>query len=66
MGIFGMGARMRHHDDGRTLAVELCEELHHLFAGRGVEVTRRLIGENQLRFRYHGTRDRHPLLLTAG
>ena len=40
---------VRHHHDGRALGVEFFQEVHHLLAVLGVQVTGRFIGEDQLR-----------------
>ena len=57
--------RVGHHDDGRTLAVQLRKQFHHLAAVLRVEVTRGLVGQDQLGVRHHGTGDGHTLLLSA-
>ena len=46
--------------------MEFAQELHHLLAVFGVQITGRLIGQNQFRIRYYGTGDRHTLLLSSG
>src|SRR5579883_1249228 len=60
-----MGTRVSDHDDGGSLPVQLREQLHHLLSRRGIEVTGRLVGENQFGSGDHGTGDRHTLLLTS-
>ena len=57
---------MRNHHDGRAFGVELLEQVHHFLAVLGVEVTGRLIREDQLRAGDDGASDGHALLLTAG
>ena len=57
---------MGHHNDGRTFLVELAEEIHNLLTVLGVQVTGRLIGEDQLRTCDDRTGDGHSLLLTSG
>src|SRR6185369_7277093 len=57
---------VRDHADGGAAAMQLAEQFHHRFAVRGVEVTRRLVGEEDERIAGDGTRDGHTLLLTAG
>lgn len=62
----GVSLGVGHHNDGRTFLVELAEEIHDLLTVLGVQVTCRLIGEDQLRTCDHGTGDGDSLLLTSG
>ena len=57
---------MRHHDDRVALRVELLEERHDLLAGLGVEITGRLVGEDDGRIVDEGARDGDALALAAG
>ena len=65
MGYLGIMLIMRYHDDGGTLMVQLGKQMHHLGTILGIEVTRRLIGKDELRTKDHGTGDSYPLLLTT-
>src|SRR3569833_1017985 len=56
---------MRNHDDRGPFAVEIREKLHHFLARRGVEVSGRLVGEDDLGPRFHGTSNRSALLMTT-
>ena len=56
---------MRYHDDGGALVVQLGKQMHHLGSILGIEVTRRLIGKDELRTKDHGTGDGYSLLLTT-
>ena len=64
-GIGGIVLGMGYHDYRRTLPVQLVEQLHHLHAILGVEITSRFIGKDDARLTHHGTGYRHSLLLTA-
>src|SRR3989344_259094 len=57
---------MRREDDRRTQLVDFREELDDLPGVEGVQISRRLVGDQDIRPVYHGTRDRHALLLSAG
>ena len=65
MGYLGIMLIMRYHDDGGTLMVQLSKQMHHLGSILGIEVTRRLIGKDELRTKDHGTGDGYSLLLTT-
>ena len=54
---------MRHHYDGGSLLIQLAEQLHYLHTILGIEITRRLIGKDDIRLAHHGTGDGNPLLL---
>ena len=54
-----------HRDRDAALLVERRQQFHDLGAGRGVEVAGRLVGEQHLRRRDDGARDRDALLLAA-
>lgn len=66
MGQLGIVGIVGDHDDGGSVLVEFREQLHHLGTVLRVEVTGRLIGEDELRTEDHSTGDGHALLLTAG
>src|SRR5947209_3502584 len=53
-------------DDGRARVVELLEQLHDLAPLAGVEIPRRLVGEEELRVVYDCAGDGDELLLAAG
>ena len=61
----GILLRVRHHHDGCAFVVQLGEQLHYLLSVLGIEVTRRLVGQDKARFAHHGTCYGHTLLLTA-
>ena len=65
MGYLGIMLIMRYHDDGGALVVQLSKQMHHLGSILGIEVTRRLIGKDELRTEDHGTGDGYSLLLTT-
>src|SRR6266850_2486706 len=60
-----MHERMGHHDDRRAGFVDLRQQRHNRVAVLGVQVSRGLVGKNQLRVRNERTRDRDALLLPA-
>src|SRR5712692_1240154 len=64
--VAGVHLGVRHLDDRGPFAVELLEQLHDLPALIGVQVSRRLVREDDLRARHHRARHRHQLLLAAG
>ena len=55
-----------YHHDGGSLGIQFLQQVHDLLAVLGVEVTGRLIGEDQLRTGHYGAGDGDALLLTAG
>src|SRR3954465_2458026 len=57
---------VRRHQDRRVGAVDAVEQLHDADARRGVEVSRRLVGDEDHRAVDEGARDRDALLLAAG
>lgn len=65
MGVCGIVLRVGYHHDGGALIIQFAEQLHHLHAVLGVEITRRLIGKDDARLAHHGTGYRHTLLLTT-
>ena len=66
VGKAGIVLRVRHHDDGSTLLVQLLQQVHHFLAVLRIEVTGRFVGQNQFRVGHYGTGNGHTLLLTAG
>ena len=54
------------HDDGCSPAVQPVKKIHDLDAGSGVEVARRLVGQEDCRPVDHGPGNGYPLLLSAG
>ncbi len=58
---------MRHHDQRRAFApVEFEKKFEHLLAGLAVEITGRLVGEQNRRLGDEGARESHALLFAAG
>ena len=55
--------RVSNHDDRCTLIVQLGQQLNHFETVFRVEITCRLVGEDQLRVSDHGTCDGHTLSL---
>src|SRR6266851_2031625 len=56
---------VRHHADGGAGAMQLAEQIHHRLAAARIEVSGRLVREQNQRLAGHGTRDGDALLLTA-
>ena len=48
-----------------SLLIQFAEQLHHLHTILGIEVTRRLIGKDDIRLTHHGTGDGNPMLMTT-
>src|SRR6185312_1680807 len=57
---------VRHDHDGRSIGIQPAEERDDLLAGSCVQLTSRLIGEEQRRTIRERARDRDPLLLSSG
>ena len=57
---------VRHDDDRDAQSVQILEHPQDLFAGARVEVSGRLVGEQERRTIDERPRDGHALLLTAG
>ncbi len=53
-----------HHHDGGSLLVQFGQQLHHFVAVVGVQVTRRLVGQDQPGVGHDRAGDGHPLLLS--
>ena len=51
IGVRGVARIVRHHADRGAAAMQLAEQLHHRFAVRRIEVTRRFVGEEDERDR---------------
>src|SRR5262245_19647652 len=66
IGVCCVARIVRHHADRRTAAMQLAEQLHHRFAVRRVEVTRRLVREEDERIASDRAGHCDTLLLTAG
>ena len=66
LGVLGDVVFVGDHDDGLARVVEPAEHLHDLVAGLGVEVARRLVGEDDVRVVDQRAGDRDALLLAAG
>ena len=65
VGVAGVALGVGHHYDGGTFFVKIGKQIHHFLAIFGVEVTGRLVCEDELRIGYNGTGDGHTLLLTT-
>src|SRR5690606_35530555 len=66
IGVARVARVVRDHADRRSLVVQLLQQRHHRLAVLRVEVTRRLVGQQDERPADDGARDRDTLLLTAG
>jgi hypothetical protein len=67
VGQFDQGIVVGGHDRGDPLTVrDAADQPHDLARGLQVELTGRLVGEQQPWIVRQGPRDRYPLLLTAG
>ena len=66
LGTGGDGRIMRHHDDRGAFLMQLLDESHHAARHLGVEISRRLIGEQQSRRAGQRPGDGDALLLAAG
>ena len=53
------------HADSRALLMKLAQQFHYCFAVCGIEISSRLIGEQDERIAGDGPCDRNALLLTA-
>src|SRR5438552_58841 len=62
----GVLERMGDLNDGRARGIEPAEQLHDFRGLIRVEVSRRLVGEEDLRARHKSPRDRDELLLAPG
>src|SRR6185436_14286365 len=66
IGVRGVPRIVRDHADGGAAAMQLAKQFHHGLTIRGVEVTRRLVGEEDERITGNRAGDGDALLLTAG
>ncbi len=66
VGHLGVVGVVGHHDDGGAVLVEFGEQSHHLGPVLRVEVTRGLVGEDELGTEDHSAGDGYALLLSAG
>ena len=66
VGETGIVLGVSHHDDRGPFPVQFGEQLHHFGSVLRVQVTGRLIGEDDLRIRNDSTCDGHTLLLSSG
>ena len=57
---------MRYHEDSRACLIQFGKQFHHLPAVLGVEVSRRLIGEDELGICDDGAGNGDPLLVPSG
>src|SRR3990172_12351224 len=57
---------MRNHHNGMASGMEARENIEHVVAGPGVEISRGLIRQNEGRLVHESARDRNPLLFSAG
>ena len=65
VGIVGVALGVGYHDDGGAFFVELFEQVHHFHAVLGVEVTRWLVGKDNLVVGDDGTGNGDALLRSA-
>src|SRR4051812_8638552 len=65
MAVPGIVFTVRNHDDGSTLLVQVGQQGHYLITIAGVEVTSRLIRQDQFGIVHHGAGHGHTLLLTT-
>src|SRR5690242_15757387 len=64
--ISGIGFGVRYLDDGGAFVVQALEHVHDLFALGRMQVSGRLVGQDDARIRNHCARDTDELLLTTG
>ena len=57
---------MRHHDDRRPASVHLFDEVEHLARHQRIEISGRLVRQEQARLAREGAGDGHALLLPSG
>ena len=63
--MFGEARIVRHHADRRAFAMQVLQQLHHRFAVARVEVSGRLVGQQDRRLPAQRARHGDALLLTA-
>lgn len=66
VGILRIPLGMGDDNDRRSLPVQFAEQFHYFEAVCRIQITRRLIRQNQGAVRYHCTGNSHTLLLAAG
>src|SRR5436190_18335277 len=66
VGVLRVTRIVSNHTDGCAAAMQLTQQLHHLFTVRRIKVTGRLIREQDARLPTNGPRHGDALLLTAG
>ena len=66
LGAGGVRLGVGHHHNGGAFLIQFFQQVHHLLAVLGIEVTGGLIGEDQFRAGHDGTGDGDALLLAAG
>ena len=57
---------IRDHDNGHTFLIQTVKKLHDLSAGLGIQCSRRLISQQNLRIVHHSTGNGYTLFLTTG
>ena len=65
VGVAGIALGVGHHDDGGAFLVEVGEQVHHLLAVLGIQVTCGFVSKDEFRVGDNGAGDSHTLLLTA-
>src|ERR1700726_1417374 len=66
IGVLSKTLIMCHHANRRPACVQLFEEFHYRLAVAGIEITGRLVGQQNRRFSGEGASDSDALLLTTG
>ena len=66
IGVLRVTRVVRHHADGGAAAMQFAQQFHHRFAVGRVEVSGRLVSEQDARLSANCAGHRHALLLTAG
>jgi len=63
--VCGDVALMRNENDGVAALIQIFEQRHDFFAGFGIEISSRFVGQDNRRLVHERARDRHALALTA-
>src|SRR5262252_4012275 len=66
IGVAGIARIVCDHANRRSAAMQFTEEIHHRFTAPRIEVSGRLVRQQDERLAGNRARDRHTLLLTAG
>ena len=66
VGVLRKARIVRDHANGRAAGVQFLQQIHDRFAVARIEVSRRLVRQQNRRFPGKRARDRDTLLLTAG